>query len=160
MLLSEGPRLHSEGKSHTSEFIINVVVTDIIKLVPGSPNYGLRSVVLGGLFPIELLFRQLQVLYLRLILQNFSLSSVHVFPGRVFSPAYCSFPRRPEDEVPMQITRPEMFIPLHCNGVNSLCAFNTCLKFIFILRSGEETKGSGFAFTLRAGSCRLEVNRT
>lgn len=130
------PRLHSEGKSHANEFIINIVVTDIIKLVPGSPNSGLRSCCARGLVshitPLPSVAGPLSLA--NSAPQNFSLASVHVFPGRAFSSASCSVPRGPRDEVPMQIMRPEMFIPLHCNGVNSLCGFNTCLKLIFILR--------------------------
>lgn len=42
---------------------------------------------------------------------------------------FCSFPRGPWNEVPVQIIMcPEMFIPLHRDGVNSLHGFNTCLE--------------------------------
>lgn len=87
--------MHSEGKSHTSEFIINIVVTDIIKLVPGSPNYGLRACYARGLVshktPLPSVAGPLSLA--NSAPQNFSLPSVHVFPGRIFSSAYCSFPR-------------------------------------------------------------------
>lgn len=128
--------MHREGKSHTSRFIINIVVTDIIKLVPGSPNYGLRSRCAGGfvshIAPLPSVAGPSSSA--NSAPQNFPLPSVRVFAGRVFSSAFFSFPSGPRDEVPVQIMRPEMFIPLRCNGVNSLCGLNTCLKLIFILR--------------------------
>lgn len=48
--------------------LLILLLTGIIKLEPGSPNYGLRAFCAGGLFAIELLFHQLQVLYHQLIL--------------------------------------------------------------------------------------------
>lgn len=106
MLLSAGPQLHSEGKSHTSGFIINVVVLDIIKLVPGCPNYGLKSCCPWGLVshmtPLPLGAGPLFSAHSAP--QNFSFASVHVFPGRLFSSDGCSFPRAPGDVVYAQIT--------------------------------------------------------
>lgn len=114
--ISERPRSHSEGECHPCRFTISIVVTGIIKLVPGSPNYGLRSSHARGfvshITPFPSVAGPLSLA--NSTPQNLSLASVTCSQGEYFPlPIAAS----PEDGVPMQITCPETFIPLHCSGV-------------------------------------------